>query len=180
VQYYQYARFEYWPDDPNGNVVHLGNIGAELQPATVIRTNSGSAQKLAYSNANAEVAQMSKAWLPLDKSTGKKANTATWAYVAATRHTVSNGFKTFWDASGGINYFRCESAEVNALLDTTVETGDTAGYVEAGDLYGRTGCYLNLSHNKDWVVAQKWLTGVAESHNIGANELDFSLLGIAK
>jgi peptide/nickel transport system substrate-binding protein len=84
----------------------------------------------------------------------------------------------FWDASGGINYFRCESAQVNALLNTTVETGDTAAYVQAGQLYGKTGCYLNLSHNKDWVVAQKWLGGVAASHNIGANELDFSLLGI--
>lgn len=86
----------------------------------------------------------------------------------------------FWDAGGGINYFGCESKEVNALLDKTVETGDTAGYVRAGELYGKTGCYLNLSHNKDWVVAQKWLGGVAESHNIGANELDFSLLTITK
>jgi hypothetical protein len=24
VQYYQYARFEYWPEDADGNVVHLG------------------------------------------------------------------------------------------------------------------------------------------------------------
>lgn len=86
----------------------------------------------------------------------------------------------FWDASGGINYFGCQSKEVNALLDKAVQTGDTAGYVQAGELYGKTGCYLNLSHNKDWVVAQKWLGGVAESHNIGANELDFSLLTISK
>jgi peptide/nickel transport system substrate-binding protein len=39
---------------------------------------------------------------------------------------------------------------------------------------------MNFSYNLDWVVAQKWLTGVAESHNIGANELDFSKLGITK
>jgi peptide/nickel transport system substrate-binding protein len=84
----------------------------------------------------------------------------------------------FWDASGGINYFGCESKEVNALLDQALGTGDTATYVKAGDLYGQTGCFLNLSYNKDWVVAQKWLTGVPESQNIGANELNFSLLGI--
>ena len=59
-------------------------------------------------------------------------------------------------------------------------TGDMATYVKAGDLYGQTGCFLNLSYNQDWVVAQKWLTGVPESQNIGANELNFSLLGIAK
>ncbi|MDP9165674.1 MAG: ABC transporter substrate-binding protein [Actinomycetota bacterium] len=85
----------------------------------------------------------------------------------------------FWDASGGINYFGCESKEVNGLLDQGLATGDTATYVKAGDLYGQTGCFLNLSYNRDWVVAQKWLTGVPESQNIGANELNFSLLGIA-
>lgn len=85
----------------------------------------------------------------------------------------------FWDASGGINYFGCESKEVNGLLDQALGTGDTATYVKAGELYGQTGCFLNLSYNKDWVVAQKWLTGVPESQNIGANELNFSLLGIA-
>lgn len=84
----------------------------------------------------------------------------------------------FWDASGGINYFGCQSTEVNDLLNQALGTGDTATYVKAGDLYGQTGCFLNLSYNKDWVVAQKWLTGVPESQNVGANELNFSLLGI--
>jgi len=32
VQYYEYARFEYWPEDPDGEVVHLGRIGAEIRP----------------------------------------------------------------------------------------------------------------------------------------------------
>ena len=86
----------------------------------------------------------------------------------------------FWDDSGGINYFGCESEEVNKLLNQAVATGDTATFVKAGDVYGQTGCFLNLSYNQDWVVAQKWLTGVPESQNIGANELNFSLLGIAE
>ena len=86
----------------------------------------------------------------------------------------------FWDASGGINYFGCQSPEVNALLDQAVQTGDTAQYVQAGEAYGKTGCFLNLSYNQDWVVAQSWLTGVAASQNLGANELNFSLLGIKK
>lgn len=85
----------------------------------------------------------------------------------------------FWDASGGINYFGCQSQEVNQLLDDALRTGDMATYTRAGDLYGQTGCFLNLSYNQDWVVAQEWLTGVAESQNIGANELNFSLLGIS-
>ncbi len=38
VQYYEYARFEYVPEDPDGIVVHLGKIGEELRPVTVFRT----------------------------------------------------------------------------------------------------------------------------------------------
>jgi peptide/nickel transport system substrate-binding protein len=86
----------------------------------------------------------------------------------------------FWDASGGINYFGCQSPEVNDLLNQALGTGDMVTFAKAGDLYGQTGCFLNLSYNRDWVVAQKWLTSVPESQNIGANELNFSLLGIAK
>ena len=86
----------------------------------------------------------------------------------------------FWDASGGINYFGCQSEKVNKILDDSVRTGDTDGYVEAGKLYGETGCFLDLSYNKDWVVAKKWLTNVAEAQNLGANELNFSLLGLKK
>jgi peptide/nickel transport system substrate-binding protein len=86
----------------------------------------------------------------------------------------------FWDASGGINYFGCQSTKVNSLLNSAVKNGNTAEYLEAGKLYGQTGCFLNLSYNRDWVVAKSWLTGVAASQNLGANELNFSLLGIKK
>ena len=86
----------------------------------------------------------------------------------------------FWDKTGGINYFLCDDPRVNGLLNKAVTTGDNAMFAKAGKLYSATGCYLNFAHNLDWVVAQKWMTGVPESHNIGANELDFSLLGIAK
>jgi peptide/nickel transport system substrate-binding protein len=86
----------------------------------------------------------------------------------------------FWDASGGIDYFSCDVPQVDAQLNQALKTGDTALYVQAGEQYSANGCYMNLSYNKDWVVAQKWLTGVPESQNLGANELNFSLLGIAK
>ena len=86
----------------------------------------------------------------------------------------------FWDKSGGINYFLCDDPAVDADLNSAVKSGDTALFVKAAEQYSATGCYLNLSYNKDWVVAQKWLAGVPAAHNIGANELDFSLLSIAK
>jgi peptide/nickel transport system substrate-binding protein len=86
----------------------------------------------------------------------------------------------FWDSSGGINYFLCDNPQVDADLNQAVLTGDTALFVQAAQLYASSGCYLNFSYNKDWVVAQKWLTGVEAAHNIGANELNYAKLGIAK
>jgi peptide/nickel transport system substrate-binding protein len=86
----------------------------------------------------------------------------------------------FWDKSGGINYFGCDVPAVDAKLDEALRTGEESLYGTAAQQYAETGCYYNLSYNKDWVVSQKWLTGVAAAHNIGANELDFSKLGIAK
>jgi len=86
----------------------------------------------------------------------------------------------FWDKSGGINYFGCDVPAVDAKLNQAVASGDDDLYVQAAKEYAATGCYYNLSYNKDWVLAQKWLTGVAAAHNIGANELDFSKLGIEK
>ena len=86
----------------------------------------------------------------------------------------------FWDKSGGINYFLCDDPAVDADLNAALKSGDNALFVKAAQRYSATGCYLNLSYNKDWVVAQKWLAGVPESHNIGANELDYSLLSVAK
>ncbi|MEV4603279.1 ABC transporter substrate-binding protein [Amycolatopsis sp. NPDC049253] len=86
----------------------------------------------------------------------------------------------FWDKSGGIDYFACDVPQVDEKLNEALKTGDTALYVQAAQQYSANGCYLNLSYNRDWVVAQKWLTGVPESQNLGANELNFSLLGIAR
>lgn len=86
----------------------------------------------------------------------------------------------FWDKTGGIDYFGCDVPSTDADLNQAVATGDESLYAKAAQTYSANGCYMNLSYNKDWVVSQKWLTGVAAAHNIGANELDFSKLGISK
>lgn len=85
----------------------------------------------------------------------------------------------FWDKSGGIDYFNCDYPQVDSMLDSAVKTGDNATFVAAAELYAQSGCYLNFSYNRDWVVAQKYVTNVAQAQNIGANELDFSKLGLA-
>ncbi|WP_172592288.1 ABC transporter substrate-binding protein [Subtercola boreus] len=86
----------------------------------------------------------------------------------------------FWDKTGGINYFQCDDPSTDADLNAAVLTGDNALFARAAQTYSATGCYMTLSNNKDWVVSQKWLQGVPQSQNIGANELDFSKLSISK
>lgn len=86
----------------------------------------------------------------------------------------------FWDKTGGINYFKCDDPSTDTDLNKALTTGDKALFSKAAQTYGATGCWMHLAYNKDWVVAQKWVTGVPESQNIGANELNFSLLSIRK
>ncbi|MCA9861089.1 MAG: L,D-transpeptidase family protein, partial [Thermomicrobiales bacterium] len=104
VQYYEYARFEYVPDDPEGIVVHLGKIGEELKPVTVFRSvpnisgSGGSGGSLSY------LANETRAWIPLADDAVAQPNTDTLTYVPETRHTVQHGFKDFWEATGGAAY----------------------------------------------------------------------------
>jgi lipoprotein-anchoring transpeptidase ErfK/SrfK len=104
VQYYEYARFEYVPEDPDGIVVHLGNIGEELKPVTVFRTvpnltgSGGNAGTLSY------LANETRAWIPLSDSAGAQESTDTRTYVPETRHSVQHGFKDFWESTGGADY----------------------------------------------------------------------------
>jgi lipoprotein-anchoring transpeptidase ErfK/SrfK len=102
VQYYEYARFEYVPEDPNGIVVHLGNIGEELKPVTVFRTTpnltGSSSGSLSY------LAHETRAWIPLSDAEAGQADTDTRVYVPETRHTVQHGFKDFWESTGGAAY----------------------------------------------------------------------------
>ncbi|CAO5155883.1 hypothetical protein FAIPA1_190078 [Frankia sp. AiPs1] len=85
----------------------------------------------------------------------------------------------FWDNEGGIDFLQCELPSVNATLNRAVATGDTSLYVQAAQEYSRNGCYLHLSNNNDWIVAQKWITGIPQAHNIGAFDVDFSKIGIS-
>jgi lipoprotein-anchoring transpeptidase ErfK/SrfK len=104
VQYYGYARFEYWPNDPDGNVVHLAKIGEELRPHVVLRSHPVIGGSNVKDDAAAQAASIAKAWLPLDAETAKRANTDTWRYVPETRHSVQLGFKNFWESTGGADY----------------------------------------------------------------------------
>lgn len=136
VQYYEYARFEYWPEDADGNVVHLGRIGEELRPQLVMRQGSAAMAN----GAVAEMARIAQAWLPVSGAATTAEPTETFVYVEATGHTVSNGFKSFWEATGGASYLG------NPLTEEYVLSGNTYQVFERGQ----------LAWNKDsdpWMVA---------------------------
>jgi peptide/nickel transport system substrate-binding protein len=72
------------------------------------------------------------------------------------------------DPGAGLNFLHCSSPEVTALLTDGLKTGDNATFGKAGELAAATGCWRNLVNQSDFMVAQPWLKGVAESHIVAA------------
>ena len=129
VQYYEYARFEYVPEDPDGIVVHLGDIGRELKPVTIFRTIPGVGSNSAKSGPAIALAHEVRAWVPLSDGAAAQPDTDTRTYVAETRHTVQNGFKEFWDSAGGAEYLGnpiTEEYEANGARYQVFERGKLA------------------------------------------------------
>jgi hypothetical protein len=96
VQYYDYGRFEYHPDDPNGVVVQFGDLGRQLQPF-VLRRASGSGSAVVN-----EAALAARAWAPLEPT--ERVDSETWRFVPETGHAVAGEFKSFWEATGESGY----------------------------------------------------------------------------
>jgi hypothetical protein len=135
VQYYQFARMEYWPDDPNGEVVKFGNIGLELKPVTMFRTTPAVP---GIDDAGARTPQLNqelRAWLPVDDKTAAKPDTATWRYIEESGHTIQHGFKDFWEATGEAGYLGNPVTEEYVYHGTTYqvfERGQLAWTAESG------------------------------------------------
>ncbi len=122
VQYYGYARFEYWPEgDANGNLVRLGDIGRELRPVTVPRTMLGfKGANAKDSRAASEAMAMAKAWLPLDAQRVRP-DSADWRFVPETGHSVATGFKDFWERTGEAGYLGNPVTEEYTIAGVTYQ-----------------------------------------------------------
>jgi hypothetical protein len=134
VQWYEYARFEYWPaGDAQGNYVTLGNIGAELRPVSPPRlVGRGKAVEMA----DAPTLQ-ARAWVPLRPDQIPSDSEAV-RYVAETGHSVRDGFKAFWDATGGAAYLGNPLTEAYDLEGTSYQV------FERGQLSQRPGAVVEL------------------------------------
>jgi lipoprotein-anchoring transpeptidase ErfK/SrfK len=133
VQYYEYARFEYVPEDPEGTIVHLGSIGEDLRPQMVMRQVGNGAPSAAL----AEMARISRAWLPVSDDLASKQATDSWVYVPETGHTVAHGFKSLWEYIG-VGYLG------NPLTEEYIIGGETRQVFERGLLIWtqESGAYL--------------------------------------
>ena len=137
VQYYQYARFEYWPEAADGEVVKLGAIGEELRPKALPRSTVASAGASSARGLAAESSAMTEAWLPLGEEVAERASTDGWRYVPETRHSVAHGFKTWWEATGE-GYLGNPLSEEYVLKDVTYQV------FERGQLAWRKGSDVSL------------------------------------
>ena len=134
VQYYEYARFEYWPDgDANGNYVTLGAIGAELRPLAVPRRpvatparRSTTRTIKSFASAAAAVTEQ-RAWIhyaseaDIDLSGGDPYQQGTYRFVPETGHGVWGGFRAFWEATGEAAYLGNPLTEEYVVADTSYQ-----------------------------------------------------------
>ncbi|MCA9877176.1 MAG: L,D-transpeptidase [Thermomicrobiales bacterium] len=122
VQYYDYGKFEYHPADPEGRVVHFGDLGRQTQPFMVRRASgSGSAE------AN-EAALAARAWVPA-ASTVARPDSLAWQYAPDTGHGVAGSFKDLWDETGGASYLGdplTEPYKVDGITYQVFERGKIA------------------------------------------------------
>ena len=134
IQYYHYARFEYWPEgDADGNLVRLGDIGEELRPRTLRRTRLGFTGAIReHPAALAATVTIAKAWLPLPASE-QGTDSATRRFIPETGHSIVGGFKDFWERTGEAAYLG------NPLTEEYVLAGTTYQVFERGQLRWRPG-----------------------------------------
>lgn len=134
VQYYEYARFEYWPNDPNGNVVHFGKIGEELMQLQIDDMTDSTAPESGQALLDAAE--------PVDANDVDTTSTNR-RYIPETGHTVQFGFKSFWEATGEASYLGYPVTEEYVVDGTTYqffergqlrwEPGEKVGMIPVGE-----------------------------------------------
>jgi lipoprotein-anchoring transpeptidase ErfK/SrfK len=97
VQYFSYGRFEYHPNDPNGNAIKFSKLGAATQPFMVRR--SAPEPRTVQSAAVGEAL----AWMPVEPA-AVAAGDANVRYVPETGHTVAGDMLAFWSQTGEASY----------------------------------------------------------------------------
>jgi hypothetical protein len=120
VQYYQYARFEYWPEgDEDGNYVALGEVGRELGPPLLVRRFATRATTVPRDELT-----VARAWQPLsdDAAAHLTVEQPSYRFIPETRHGVWGGFRAFWEATGEAAYLGNPLSEEYVADDVSYQT----------------------------------------------------------
>lgn len=131
VQYYEYARFEYWPQgDAKGNYVVLGEIGKELGPPLMVRRFT--ARGISVTPVDMDVI---RAWQPVSSelASASAIEEPTYRFVPETKHGVWGGFRAWWEATGEAAYLG------NPVSEEYVVDGVSYQVFERGKLRWREG-----------------------------------------
>lgn len=128
VQYLQYARFEWWPNgDKNADGANfvLAKIGQELKPGyqPASQKEHEATKKEGFTSPKGlptadKADPILAAWAPVKAPTKPADNIQ---YVEATKHTVSNGFLTYWQNTGAENYLGNPLTQEYAVKDITYQ-----------------------------------------------------------
>jgi hypothetical protein len=135
VQYYEFARLEYVPDDPNGQYVHFGEIGRELRPVTLFRARPSIVRSDRQEDVVSHLADEMRAWLPVREDEVTPPVSGNWRYVAETQHSIIDAFKDFWEVTGEETYLGypiTEEYEIKGAFYQVFERGKLAWTEELG------------------------------------------------
>ena len=95
VQYFEFARFEYWPEcDHEGRLVHVGDIGAEVLQTQLdaVKSSDQKARSPLVAATN-----------PVDP-TSIDSLTTDRRFIDATKHTVRLEFHDIWESTGETSF----------------------------------------------------------------------------
>jgi len=96
VQYLEYGRLEYYPDDPSGNWVQFGKLGDKVQPFLVRRSAGASA-------AQQQTVTEALGWLPVAEETVDVTD-GTTVFIPETGHSIAGDILTLWWNTGDAGY----------------------------------------------------------------------------
>ena len=114
VQYYGYARLEYWPEDSSGNVVRFGDLGEEMRPLLLRRGLPGDGGPAA------EIAAAVRAWMPLSAEPVAP-DDAAYRFFPETGHGVGGELLAFWEATGAETFLGSPLSEAYEVDDVTFQ-----------------------------------------------------------
>ncbi|HUC04891.1 MAG TPA: ABC transporter substrate-binding protein [Acidimicrobiales bacterium] len=136
------------------------DIGAELQALGLNTKVIGLQTSVIYADVGSVSAAQSPS-LPnvlIDYFWPDTYNAYTWTHIN-------------FDPTGGLEYMSCNVPGEAALDQQALTTGSDTIYNEVVQKAENSGCWFNIADKDDTMVAQPWLKGIPDAHNVAQPEM---------